>query len=82
MTVCKFAFDTASGRRIIGNVQDVRMLEDGSLELSIQPYAILAEILHGGAFRSKRKALARSRRNNQAVKRYAHGRTQRTKVKR
>lgn len=33
-------------------------------------------------WRSRYKALDRSRRNNQTVKRYKHGRTQRTRVKR
>ena len=80
MTAYKIAFDTVNGRRIIGDVQSIRMLEDGSWELAIQPYAILAEILHGGAFRRKRKA--RSRRNNGTVKRCAHGRTQRTRGRR
>ncbi len=30
--------------------------------------------------RSERKALARSRRNSETTKRYAHGRTQRTRI--
>lgn len=79
MTSYKIAFDTVNGRRIIGDVQSIRMLEDGSWELAIQPYAIFTEILHGGAFRRKRKALARSRRNNGTVKRHSHGRAQRTR---
>lgn len=82
MTAFKIAFDTVNGRRIIGDVQSIRMLEDGSWEMSIQPDAIIVDILHGGAFRRKRKALARSRRNNVTTKRYAHGRTQRTRRKR
>lgn len=36
----------------------------------------------GAYFRGARKAKARSRRNNGTVKRYAHGRTQRTRRKR
>ena len=79
MTAYKIAFDTVNGRRIIGDVQSIRMLEDGSGGLAIQPYAIFTGILHGGAFRCKRKALARSRRNNGTVKRHSHGRAQRTR---
>lgn len=36
----------------------------------------------GAIERRKARALARSRRNNKTVKRYAHGRTQRTRRKR